>query len=506
MKIFSVIVFGLLVYLIFNQTVSACSCFGSDMPDCVRAKESDAVFIGRITKIEINPVNNRERDENTIVIPTKWVYFDVEHQIKGSPNLKTRVLTTHGTSCDFGDIKTGQRWLVFAGRGENGDLGFGMCGGSYQIRNKNNIPQILSELSPDKKGQIISGTIGNYILGTPNIDVFIEGQSEKFQTKTTISGFIANVSSPGKYKVRAVVPFSARFSSYGDETKLTQTTGENESSVEYEVELAEGDCVFNIISMTQVDLKATGSISGRALNFTDDQKVDNYVYLFRLGATESETLDKYQTLERMKNGEFKFSGLREGTYVLAVNPNNFPERSKPFLRAYLPGTSDFSATQVIKLEQGQEISDIVFDLPNHLPQQTVTIEIVLPNGKPVTHDLRRGEDVFSFILYNPNKIWNSNSLDSVEYEICDFTEKGLICDDSLNPDGKGKYTFQAFTGFTYVLEVEIENSKGKTKHAFAFFTVEENMKPLRVVVNRDGEGDVNEFVKPKKNKPTALKN
>jgi len=505
MKIFSLIVFCFLALVVYKQAVFACSCIGSDMPDCVRFKETDAAFIGKISKIEINPVKTEGIEEDTIYIQTKWVYFEVEHPLKGVSSLKTRVLTSHGTSCDFEGLKAGQRWLVFANQDDDGDLSFGKCGGSYQISNKNAIPGILSELTAEKKKPTISGTIGTYIYSTPGIDIFVEGQGEKFSTKTDNSGFTAVVSSPGRYKVKAVVPYSAVFTSPYEKINLAVTTGENESSVEYEVDLYEGDCVFNMITMAKIDLKATGSISGRALNFIDDDGLENYVYLLRLGATETETLGKYQTLERIKNGEFKFPGLREGTYVLALNPNNFPERKIPFLRTYLPGTSDFSTIQVINLEQGQTISDIVFDLPKHLPQQIVTGQFVLPNGKPVTQDLRRGEDSLIFRLFNPNKVWNSNYLDSVESEFCDNSAKGLACEDFITIDKSGNFSFKAFTGFTYLVEVEIVNSKGKTKHGYAYFTPEVNMKPLRIVIDRDGEADANEFVKQQNKKQPTVK-
>ena len=38
-------------------------------------------------------------------------------------------------------------------------------------------------------------------------------------------------------------------------------------------------------------------------------------------------------------------------------------------------------------------------------------------------------------------------------------------------------------------------SKAKDKHGFLFLTVDENTKPLRIEINRDGQANADAFVK-----------
>ena len=447
-------------FFVFSESIFACSCFGDNVPECVRAKYSDSVFIGKITKIEINPRRVvKDEDGDSHISQTRWIYFDVEHPVKGISSLKTRVLTDSGTSCEIEGMEKGQQWVIFADGSESGTLSIEFCGGSYQIQDKNKIPEILTELTPSKGKQLISGSIGDR-FSTPGIEVTVRGQGQEFKTTADSEGFRVIVPSPGKYKISAIVPYSAQISSYDKDINFKTTLGVTESSFEYDVELAEGDCDYNQFNLLRVDLKATGSIRGRVLNYKEEVHGEDYVRLHLLGLTEEETINNYVTLERIEDGFFEFKGLREGTYMLLMNAENFPDTEKPYLRTYLPGTTDFSAAQAVKLEQGQAITDIVFDLPKPLPQKVITGEIVYPNGKPVTKDLRFGSQTFSFNLLNPNKFNSVGNLNYIENEVCDYSPQGIDCDDFVKIDLNGKFTFKAFVGFSYLIEVEIENVKG----------------------------------------------
>lgn len=496
MKIFSFPIFVLLTFFVFTESVFACSCYGGEVPGCVRADFADAVFIGKITKIELNPPRVvKQEDGDSYTTRTRWIHFDVEHPVKGISSLKTKVLTEAASSCRIDGLETGQRWVIFADGSESGTLSIGFCGGSYELSDKSKIAEVLAELTPAKGRQLISGTLGGR-FSEPGIEITVRGQGQEFKTTTDLEGFRIVVPLPGKYKVSAVVPYSAKISAFDEEAEFKSTLGETESTLEYEVELAEGDCLYHMFNLQRVDLKATASIRGRVLNYKTEVHGEDYVRLHRLGLTEAETLDNYVTLDRIEDGFFEFKGLREGTYVLLLNKENFPEYDKPYLRTYLPGTTDYSGVQVVKLEQGQAITDLVFNLPEPLPQKVITGEIVYPDGKPVTVDLRFDYAALRFRLINPEAGKYSNILDE---EVCDYTPKGFNdCDDFLTIDKTGKFSFKAFAGFTYLIEVEVETAKGKDKHGFAFLTVNDNNKPLRIIINRDGRADAFEFIQSQK--------
>ena len=58
------------------------------------------------------------------------------------------------------------------------------------------------------------------------------------------------------------------------------------------------------------------------------------------------------------DGTFKFEGLREGTYTIVMNDDDFLDGNSPFPRHYYPGVRDFSKAEPIVLGQGMAKVDI----------------------------------------------------------------------------------------------------------------------------------------------------
>ena len=169
-----VLLFVFSLFLIFVETVSACTCSYHGAPKCFRFSNADAVFVGRIIKFQ-KP--SKKEIESPKYNHKQKVFFEIEQSLKGEKSKMIVASTDYMTSCDYPNISVGQRWLIFANKDEdNGELSFGACGGSFEISNNAELDETLKELTPPLNQQHIFGKIeyGGYD-GIKNIQVTAEG-------------------------------------------------------------------------------------------------------------------------------------------------------------------------------------------------------------------------------------------------------------------------------------------------------------------------------------------
>jgi 5-hydroxyisourate hydrolase-like protein (transthyretin family) len=75
-----------------------------------------------------------------------------------------------------------------------------------------------------------------------------------------------------------------------------------------------------------------------------------------------------------EDGRFEFTRLVAGTYVFGVNLDNEPSAAVPFPATRYPAP--------ILLAEGQKLSGIYLRLPPRLPERTIHVQAVWPDGRP----------------------------------------------------------------------------------------------------------------------------
>ena len=437
--------------------IEACTCSEFGVPPCEEYRRASAVFVGRVRAIIDGgvPRENRQRAD---------VRFDVEQVFKGNLGASVDVGYMFNSSCSWSNFELGDRWLVYAYPASDGRrLQIPFCTGSGQFNETNDDAVFLQNLRDHKTEEFV-------MLRIPvasEIDVSVSSNQEMFRAVAAEDSlYRAKVPQAGKYKVKVTIPFAAQITSFDPEfaVKILEQT-ESRTSLEYEVEVEKGLCSWRQVEASKVDLKATASIGGKLLDAERRPVSGVPVFLAKWNIDETEVLRNRDIAFPDKNGGFLFGGLREGKYVVLVNPYDFPEKDVPYLKGYLPGVLRFSDAFVIELEQGKEANVIDFVLPRKLSSRTVELQVVWPNGKPVTHQ---------------NPAWNDEREPwiSVYKPIGDYLEHPNV----TRLARQGVYSFSLYEGFSYVISAEAYNARGERWNGFAKLTVTNPQKSLKLTL------------------------
>lgn len=490
-----------LIFIVSSANLSlACSCIEYFTPDCVKVVRSDAVFYGKVEKLFYL---TQEEGKPKVFTKTDSVKhseggyfvarFSIIESYKGEIGKTLDVYSHIGTSCtgDYSNMKVGDKWTIyadFATKSQQWLTDIGMC--SYS--RKGSKDTFLQDFKNGQTKETVQGKIlKDYSPssgGIPNISVKIEG--EGFASSTiTKSGksffdeesgtFLFEVPSSGKYKVSFILPSSlAVYNSYEKLDVKTFPT-EKETLVEYSLEVPKGLCHFTQLESIPLDLKATGTISGKFVS-GDNQPIPKfYPQLCKVKENETASLG-YSNCRKIydlpTNGEYEFKGLREGIYLLITSNIDFPELHSPFFRHYFPGVRKFADAQIINLEQGQKLSLPDFYLPASLPLKEIKGQLFWKEGVPVTNKTLGEADV-CFSFYNPQEPKYPLSMSK-----CISPNKS---ENGITLNENGSFTFEVFKDINYLVLFQSENKKGKKFSKEVAIKADDSLQPLTVILERD---------------------
>jgi hypothetical protein len=487
----------------FNE-VHACTCLDYGVPTCSLFASADAVFVGKIQRItsamgdndasvQLGGVGSISSRGSGLI----WVHFTLEHAFKGVSGKIIKALTYRGTSCDL-SVKEGQRWLIFAHRdNETSNLSFGACDGNGAIEKNSPLIAELEKLSRHSGPISIRGRVAeqqfNNVKGAKAV---ITGNGLNLQTVTDDEGsYSFEVPRAGQYTVKVIVPFSASLMRRGDDRPIDEKPEETQTVFEYSATPSPDECDYQFFDTFKIDLKATASIAG--VFILDDWKYVPRFYprVCRLMPSEKETLKECQTVFYGLNpdGTFKFEGLREGTYTIVMNADDFLDGSSPFPRHYYPGVRDFSKAEPIVLEQGEEKTQIRFKALPMIPLRAVSGQVFRKDGNPFSapagqklfikvHSYEKGNEPKFFFIHSYRVDWGDGK-DGREVKMVD-----------VSPDGK--ISLSLFEGSSYIVSVETNPWGDKVECGMA--KVDISSQPaiaLRIVVDRKGQCDEKAFAK-----------
>jgi len=114
---------GLVVFA--QGPAAACSCAMAGTAEHV--ENSDVVFLGTLTEIEqTNPGADAVISSGDPVL----YGFEVEQALKGDAGDGVVTSARFGATCGLEGMRLGESYVVFAGAGEDGELGANLCGGT----------------------------------------------------------------------------------------------------------------------------------------------------------------------------------------------------------------------------------------------------------------------------------------------------------------------------------------------------------------------------------------
>lgn len=485
--------------------VNACTCLDYGVPTCALFSRADAVFVGKIERItsamgdkdatvDLGGVGSISSRAGGLI----WVHFTIEHAFKGVSGKIVKALTYRGTSCDL-SVKEGQRWLIFAHRdSETSNLSFGACDGNGTIEKNSPLIAELEKLSKHTgplsiRGRVTEAQFTN-VKGTKAI---ITGNGVNLQTVTDEDGsYSFEVPTPGSYRVKVIVPFSASLLRLGDDDRPIDNKPEETQTVfEYSATASPDVCDYQYFNTFKIDLKATASIAGVFL-------LDNWKYVpkfyprvCRLMPTEKDTLKECRTTFDGLNpdGTFKFEGLREGNYTIVMNDDDFLDGSSPFRRHYYPGVRDFSQAEPIVLEQGEEKTQIRFKALPMVPLQAAFGQVFRKDGTPflASEGQRPHINVYAYEQGKEPKFFFIDSYVLDWGKGKDGREVKMV---NLSPDGK--ISLSLFEGNSYIVVVETDTWGDKVECGMAKVDIgSQPASTLRVVIDRKGRCDEKAFAK-----------
>ena len=193
------------------------------------------------------------------------------------------------------------------------------------------------------------------------------------------------------------------------------------------------------------------------------------------------------------DGTFKFEGLREGTYTIVMNDDDFLDGSSPFRRHYYPGVRDFSKAEPIVLEQGEEKTQIRFKALPMIPLQAVSGQVFRKNGtlfsaaegqKPYikVYAYEQGREPKFFFMHSYILDWGKGH-EGREVEMVD-----------VSPDGK--ISLSLFEGNSYIVVVETDTWGDRVECGMAKVDISSQpANTLRIVIDRKGRCDEKAFAK-----------
>ncbi|HEY8562048.1 MAG TPA: hypothetical protein VIL74_16870 [Pyrinomonadaceae bacterium] len=245
MKIGSVFIFLLLFFAGAVETVPACAIAPDGTPVCAHWTRADAVFSGKVLKVEDAPKNEGFPEG------ARKVRFQVQRNFKGVDNPTFTIVAL--PDCGL-NVKSGQTWIVYAAN----DIVVKSFSAFRAVKIE---PKTTSEeaaaLENIKSGKSDTSIAGRFVstqntYGFEPVEISVAGQGKSFSARTDASGAFSVAVPDGNYKVELKLPYDARFK--WDENLLGTSFTEGVPTVfKYDVRLNDGDCHFSFFEVSKID-------------------------------------------------------------------------------------------------------------------------------------------------------------------------------------------------------------------------------------------------------------
>ncbi len=318
-------------------------------PSCARYWEADAVFTGLAIDDGLDHEGATWGNRPArLVVEQAFFGLREEKEVEIDPGITTE--------CYF-RFRTGQRYFIYAKRDAGGGLRTSGCLGSLRLDMAGEDLQFAR--------RVARGGAASFLFGSANAngrgplagaEILASGQGKQYRAVTDADGNFTI--SAGEYEVRA-----AHIGFVSEEPVYT------------------GEVHIKGCAEVNVNLRTDGRISGTLRDSTGAPAPNIEAQLAVLD--EDGDLGSQREVTSDEAGRFELTKLAPGTYILGVNLENEPSARVPFPTTRYPVP--------ISLSEGQKLSDIDLRLPPRLPERTIQVQAIWPDGRAAAEVQLEGE-------------------------------------------------------------------------------------------------------------------
>lgn len=434
----------LLTLLVNADPATACSCMSSG-PPCQGFFQVDAVFAGMVTTI------SEVEGSPDLLYDRRLVRLAVERGFRGIEGATAEVLTgMGGGDCGY-DFKTGERYLVYADRNQEGRLTTGICSRTRPIAEAADDLKFIDGLRSAPAGARVSGTIRQWERNLadyspreygPVADVHIQlrGPGGTREARTDEQGrYEITGIRPGNYELQ-VFP-SAVFSS---------------KYLRSDVNLADA----RACAVADFSIHFDGRVSG-VVRATSGQPASG-VTLQLMASQHADPRRPADVITATTDsaGFYELSDVPPGDYVVGVALQRTTERDdgQVYPRTFYPGTGDAARARVVTIGEGTRVELDPLVVPAPLTRRQLTGVVVWPDGRPVPRA--------SISLSDGEASWRQVAV-------------------GINTDAEGRFTFTVHEGLSYIARAHYNMPDDPMRQAQGMsgaFVASGEMAPLEVVL------------------------
>lgn len=408
----------LLAVVFLSGTVLACSCADVTPRSCnLLADRRASIFVGTVAAVDNPPKEGDNRGG------TARYHFNVEEWFSPDDRAEVDVLSGRGgADCSIW-FETGVEYLVFAYRGDDGELWAYVCSNT---RRADSADPLLGQLRAMRSGQRVARVYGTvrqvqqpyeatsqpgFDKPLPQVALHFESPGRKIDAKTADDGTFALYDLPsGTYKITADLPA---------DVELAQTIL---SGPPPPLHLDHDSCVE-----WDIDALPTGKIRGQLLGSDGKPLWNAPVELFSVDQYDEHSRGWWEFADEKKK-YFEFDHVAPGEYVLVFNKDNRLDTDVPYPRTFFRAAPDLTRAEHIRIGPGDQLLHEDIQLSGGTYTRKIRIRVVFDRGgEPTSSYLSvkgsKGEDTFPSPL--EENLYELNVLPDSEYRIAAHT---LFCD------------------------------------------------------------------------------
>lgn len=336
---------------------AALGCECSYAPPCSRINETAAIFIGRV--LDSGPEGHG---------PFR---FAVEEQFKGL-DTGIREVDVQAGLCVAG-YETGRRYLMLAGRWNDGALYSGDCTGSVPVADAEDDIKFIRAWAQGARTMFLQGRVAEnvddnmvrYMLDVehskplPGVEIVATKDGEQYRGFSNSKGFFRiSVPEAGPYRV------------------VARHAGFSSSEAEYQFSVEPGSCAENDIGMW-TDSRVKGHVRD-----SEGHPVAGITVQMEAVSEDSNASDLAVLTD--DKGAFEFTKMPPGEYILGVNINGLNSKV-PYSPRFYPGVSRRENATAIRITGSETLHDFDFSVEHRKNTRTIAVAVFWPDGKPVTN-------------------------------------------------------------------------------------------------------------------------
>ena len=446
---------ALFLILFAFEVVYACSCMRPG-PPCDYYGNAAAIFLGRVVG-SAQRKTSVDENGNKIVYDVGTIRFLVQENYKGASGYEVEINSgTGGGDCGYWFLRN-ESYVVYAYRSsEDNKLYTSICTRTQHVTTAKEDLEYLRGLSNAKPGGTLYGRLIR-VIGDPYHGPYKEGP-KMAGVKINVTGGTQAIETvtneAGEYRVTGLPP-----GDYDAFPQLPDKLGANSTRDNKDdfgrvigrrpVTLTDGGCG----EMSFV-VQFSGMVSGKVVDAAGEPAKEVQVNL-----SWGDDPDKYWYTWTNEEGRYEFHLVQPGSYLLGFNLKWAPDEKDPYPKTFYPGVKTQSEAALITVDEGEKLKGYDLTLPPRLRQRELKVTVVWPDGKPAV-------DV------------------KVHYEMNDATSLGS----SVDTDAKGTAVIRLFDNYHYIITADAERNKKAVHSPAVEAFVDENLKPLRLVLSKEGFG------------------